>query len=265
MSESIDRRDINGVPVNVTCKRELFVQLDQLFIEPSAKPCRSVFFLNAHCYNLAIADSEYCKVLTESDYVLNDGIGVSIAGKLKGIKFRENLVGTDLIPDYLEHIHQRDLKVFFYGSRPGVVDDLLKKYNSKGWNLKLAGAHGYIGHPEEGKVVDIINAFKPDVLVLGLGVPLQEKWASKYRKMLSTTKVIFAGGAIIDNMSDSIPRAPLWMRKLKSEWIFRLYLEPKRLASRYFLGIPLFFWYILTGQRPKLVDQTKKRSIRRRD
>jgi exopolysaccharide biosynthesis WecB/TagA/CpsF family protein len=95
--------------------------------------------------------------------------------------------------------------------------------------------------------------FKPDLIVLGMGMPKQEKIAALIRDSRIPTLVV-CGGAIIDFMGNKIKRAPLWVRKFGCEWVYRLVLEPKRLYKRYVLGNPAFIFRMLRMHRVVQTD-----------
>ena len=97
---------------------------------------------------------------------------------------------------------------------------------------------------EERAVIARINALAPDILLVAMGVPRQEKWIAAHRKELVCGAAMAVGG-LLDFVSERIPRAPLWMRKLGIEWCFRLYQEPLRLFRRYVIGNPLFLLRVL--------------------
>ena len=106
--------------------------------------------------------------------------------------------------------------------------------------------NGYFDNDEE--IVNDINNSKAELLIVGMGVPLQEKWLYLNSQKLSNVKLSVAGGAIFDFMSNKVRRAPKIIRKLKMEWIFRLLLEPKRLWRRYLIGNFKFVYYIVKGR-----------------
>ena len=85
-----------------------------------------------------------------------------------------------------------------------------------------------------------INNLKPDILVVGFGMPLQEKWILNNQEKL-LVKVIMTGGNCFRYISGKEKRAPIWMRKYGMEWFFRFIQEPRRLFKRYLIGNPLFF------------------------
>jgi exopolysaccharide biosynthesis WecB/TagA/CpsF family protein len=91
----------------------------------------------------------------------------------------------------------------------------------------------------QGSVVDAINAARPDLLLVGLGNPRQEHWIDANLKHLEVG-VVAGVGALIDFLSDSIPRAPRFVRRIRLEWAFRLALEPRRMFMRYVIGNPAF-------------------------
>ena len=210
------------------------------------KPVR-IFWANAHSVNVSEGDPEYRRALGKAEFLLNDGAGMALAGKAFGCPFPDNLNGTDWIPRFLDYLQQEHpgMTVYFLGSKEEIIATAADKFRKKWGRLILGGRHhGY--YSDENAILEEIKRAKPQVLIVGMGIPLQEKFITKHWKHLQASgiRIAMAGGAIFDFLSGSIPRAPLWMRKLRLEWIFRLWLEPKRLASRYLLGNPYFCWLI---------------------
>jgi exopolysaccharide biosynthesis WecB/TagA/CpsF family protein len=179
---------------------------------------------------------------------LNDGAGVDLAGKLKGIRFEENMNGTDLIPELLQLFAEAGLSVYFFGAQPDVIQAAVAEIARLNPNLSIAGfSHGYVDNPES--VVERINASGAGAVVLGLGVPSQELWVDRYGSRLTNVRVCVSGGAIFDFISGRFKRAPVFMRRLSLEWIFRLMQEPRRLFQRYIPGNVLFLYYVLVRYR----------------
>jgi exopolysaccharide biosynthesis WecB/TagA/CpsF family protein len=77
-----------------------------------------------------------------------------------------------------------------------------------------------------------------------MGVPTQEIWIRENKDKLKNVKLFVAGGAILDFLSGRVKRAPLFVRQMSLEWLFRLVLEPVRLWKRYIIGNILFFYYV---------------------
>ena len=202
-----------------------------------------LFFLNAHCFNFAQKDREYFDILNSCDYLLNDGIGIKIASKIEKLVLKKNLNGTDFIPEIAEMAAKKGYKIFLLGAKDGIAEEAAVKLKEKFEGLQIAGVHSGYGLDES--VLEMINNSKPDILIAGMGVPMQEKWIRENKSKLGSVKLFVGGGAILDFLSQRIRRAPLLIRKIGLEWLFRLCLEPGRLWRRYLVGNFLFFYYIL--------------------
>ena len=110
----------------------------------------------------------------------------------------------------------------------------------------LAGSHsGFFNKPED--VINALKAAKAEVLVVGTGVPRQEKFLFEHWGEIADTgiRIAVAGGAIIDHFAGAVTRAPMIWRKMRMEWLYRLLCEPKRLWQRYLIGNLVFFWHLL--------------------
>lgn len=227
--------------VNNLSSAEFFRCLDNRL---SAGQQVTVNFLNAHCFNVAQTDREYRNALDRGTFLLNDGIGVDIAGWLCGIRFRENLNGTDLIPDILEFAEKTSLSVYLYGSHEEVVTAAIDQIRLSYPDLSLAGySNGF--ETDANLITDDINATRPDIVIVGMGVPRQELWVDENSKHLESVRLFVCGGAILDFLSGEAMRAPLVLRKLRLEWLFRLLREPGRLFSRYITGSFRFLFHIV--------------------
>ena len=202
-----------------------------------------LFFLNAHCFNLAQKDREYFDILNSCDYLLNDGIGIKIASKIEKLVLKKNLNGTDFIPEIAEMASKKGYKIFLLGAKDGIAEEAAVKLKEKFEGLQIAGVHS--GYGLDDSVLELINNSKADILIAGMGVPMQEKWIRENKSKLGSVKLFVGGGAILDFLSQRIRRAPLFMRKFGLEWVFRLCLEPGRLWRRYLVGNFLFFYYML--------------------
>ena len=97
------------------------------------------------------------------------------------------------------------------------------------------------------EIAAAVNACRPDILLVALGVPRQELWLAKHRDELHCGAAIAVGG-LLDFVSGRIPRAPAWLRRCGLEWTYRLYQEPIRLFRRYVLGNPAFVLRVLLSR-----------------
>ncbi|GGH88678.1 N-acetylglucosaminyldiphosphoundecaprenol N-acetyl-beta-D-mannosaminyltransferase [Pullulanibacillus pueri] len=241
----MENRLLGNVKVNVTNRNEI---LSKITTRLNEKQKTVILFLNAHCYNIAQKDDIYRKHINASDFVLNDGIGVELGAKLFNFRFDENLNGTDFTPQLLEAAAISGDSIFLLGGQPGVAETAKTKLERRIPGLKIVGcSDGYFTHSQ--KIVEQINQSKADIVIVGMGVPLQEKWIYNHKDLIHST--LFVGvGAYIDFASERIKRAPSLLRKMRMEWLYRLLHEPKRLWKRN-IGSLIFFYYIFKNKSRK--------------
>ena len=198
-----------------------------------------VSFLNAHNANIAYSDPVFAEALDDF-LILPDGIGVDVAAKLLyGAPFPDNLNGTDFVPAFLQ-ASTRPLTVGLLGATRVNAEAASVKLSALAVQHNFVVVHdGYFSAAEEQRIVDRIEKLRPDVLLVAMGVPRQELWIARHIDARHCTLPI-AVGALLDFLSGTVPRAPLWMRQLRLEWLFRLWVEPGRLWRRYVVGNPLF-------------------------
>ena len=193
-------------------------------------------FVNAHAMNSAAQSKKFFEALMAADIVLRDGSGMAILLRLLNQSPGLNLNGTDLIPKIMRQYAGRQIALF------GTQDPYLRRARERVMKQLAPGSmvlttHGF---RETEDYVHLAATHKPDLIVLGMGMPRQEEVACVLRHAVGYPCLIVCGGAIIDFMGGKTSRAPVWMRKTGIEWLFRLALEPKRLFHRYVIGNPLF-------------------------
>ncbi|MEM7565676.1 MAG: WecB/TagA/CpsF family glycosyltransferase [Pseudomonadota bacterium] len=195
-------------------------------------------FVNAHCVNVAMHDPAYRAALTGADLLLPDGAGIAIAARLQGERFTANLNGTDLFLPLCEAAAVRDLSVYFLGSAPGVAEGAARAARRRVPALRVAGhRHGYF--ESDGPVLSDIAASGADIVLVAMGVPRQELWIARHRSAIQA-RLVVGVGAQFDFWSGRMPRAPEPLRRAGLEWVYRLGLEPRRMAGRYVAGNPAF-------------------------
>ncbi len=146
-----------------------------------------------------------------------------------------NMNGTDLIPDIIRAYSGRRAALF--GTRSPWLDRAREKMEAEGL-VVVACVDGF--SPIEA-YLDIAAETKPELVVLAMGMPRQEQISVRLVERLTRPTLIVNGGAILDFLGERVTRAPTFMQKTGTEWVYRLSLEPRRLARRYVLGIPIFF------------------------
>lgn len=203
----------------------------------------TVNFINAHCVNVARNSRSYRRALGDSDLLLPDGIGVEIAARMSGLEKPENLNGTDLFPLICEGAASEGVGLFLLGGLPGVADAAASWACGKFPSLRIRGTHdGYFDRCDEDALIERINRSGAAILFVGFGVPLQEEWIARNRHRLDAPVVLGVGG-LFDYYSGRIARAPAPIRAVRCEWVWRLAMEPRRMANRYLVGNAIFLAY----------------------
>jgi len=201
-------------------------------------------FVNPACVNIAAVDPQYRAALAHADWVCPDGIGMKIAGRILGRPIRQNLNGTDLFPRLCESLAASGRRLYLLGARPGVAEATARWAQQQFPQLRIAGTRcGYFDAEDEEAVIAAIRRSGADVLLVAMGVPAQDLWLRRNLKKTGARVGIGVGG-LFDFYGGRIPRAPLWLREIGGEWVYRLIQEPRRMWRRYLIGNFTFLWRI---------------------
>lgn len=202
-------------------------------------------FVNTDCLNKAWNNDAYCKILNGFERVYADGSGIKLVSVIRGWTLLDNVNGTDMFPRLCEALAEQGTSVFLLGGRPGVAEACAHAMQTRYPGLRVAGVmHGYFAQDDNDAVIQRINESGAGVLLVAFGAPDQEFWIAKHSHQLAPAVRIGVGG-LFDFYSGRISRAPLWMRRIGQEWIWRLMQEPARMWRRYLLGNPLFLFRVL--------------------
>ena len=232
-----DTFTVLGVDISNTSMEEA---LDWCVGEARSRPASVLAFVNAACFNEKVENSDYATAVQAADRVLPDGIGVKLAARFQGVSLVANVNGTDLFPRLCERAVEEHLSVFLLGARPGVPEAVATTMIEQYPDLQIAGTqHGYFTSEEEDEVIATINASGADILLVAFGVPRQELWVHAHRDRLHVGLIQGVGG-LFDFYSGRIERAPIWLREIGLEWVWRLIQEPSRMWKRYVMGNPKF-------------------------
>ncbi len=242
-----DDRSLQILGVEVTdVTRRRAVEIIEDAIREYRGQTHSIYFVNAHTLNLASGDASYRDVLNSADHVFGDGTGVRWASRLQGAPVQDNLVGTDLVPTLFEQTADRGHRYFMLGSDSQTIREAAQyaDENFSGWT-RAGFHHGYLTDPDlTAAAIRLINQSESDVLLVGMGNPLQERWVREHRHELKVP-VCMAIGGLFDYWAGNVSRAPQWLRRLGHEWLWRLFQQPGDKARRYLVGNPLFLSRIL--------------------
>lgn len=245
--------DILGVRVDDLSKKDVIE-----FILKAAAERRKVViaYANVHAVNLACADAWFRDFLNASDVVFCDGFGVKLAAWLLHRRRIERFTPPDWLPELAARCVEKGLSVFLLGSRPGVAERAAEKLATAAPGFSAAGVyHGYFNRNPTGvenrETIERINRTGANVLLIGFGMPLQERWIAENRARLDAD-VIMTMGAGFDYLAGEVWRAPSWATGCGLEWLGRLLVEPRRLWKRYLIGNPLFFWRVFLQKLGRL-------------
>lgn len=182
-------------------------------------------------------DEEFHKCYEDAALSIADGKPLIWISKLYNNPIKEKISGSDVFPRLCELAQKKGYKMFFLGAAEGVAakaaDNLRQKY--PGINIVGTYSPEYGFEKDESKVrqiVEIVKETSPDILIVALGAPKQEKFMYKYRDELNVP-LSLGLGASIDFEAGNVKRAPKWMSNAGLEWLYRIFQEPKRMAKRY--------------------------------
>jgi N-acetylglucosaminyldiphosphoundecaprenol N-acetyl-beta-D-mannosaminyltransferase len=196
--------------------------------------CRVVVTPNVNHAVLLYEQPALREVYRHADLVLADGAPLIALARLRGRPLPERVAGSDLVPRLLAGAPD-GLRVYLLGAGPGVAETAAEEIHARWPQAKVVGCAspplGFEHDPAvDGEVVDAVNQARPDLLVVGLGAPKQELWVHRHRHRLRAGVAVCAG-ATIDFLAGNRPRAPRWMQQTGLEWLYRISVEPKRLAG----------------------------------
>ena len=184
--------------------------------------------VNPETLMIAEKDLELKKILKDDSVsFVPDGIGVVKAAKMIGVDVKERIPGIEIAEKLFEFANESKKSLYLFGTKQEVLNNLKEKIEKNYSNIKLLGmTNGYVENKEE-EFQKIIKK-EPDIVLVALGIPAQEKLIYKYFKDFK--KGIFVGvGGSFDVLSGTKKRAPQIFIKTNTEWLYRILKEPKRI------------------------------------
>jgi len=178
-------------------------------------------------------DHELRDIINACPLVNVDGAGVILGARFLGVNIPERVAGIDLMDKLIESSAQKGYGVYFFGAKEEIVTRVIEIYKEKYPELNVAGyRNGYYTEQDEENIVQDIKNSKADILFVAMGSPKKEIFLSKYSEKMEVPFTMGVGGSF-DVVAGKVKRAPMWMQRLDSEWVFRLVQEPKRMWKRY--------------------------------
>lgn len=236
--------DILGVKVASLTMGEAVSQAERYMEERAGAIIATA---NAEMLLRAVKDDELRRILNAAALVVPDGAGTVWAAHHLGYAMPERVAGFDLVQELLRRAPARRQKVFFFGAGPGIAEAAKKKAEELYPGLLVVGTRdGYFTPEEEPSILTAIREAAPDLLLVALGVPRQEKWLAKYQEAMGASLSIGVGGTF-DVMAGTVRRAPYWMQRAKLEWLYRGLAQPKRIGR--LMALPQFVWRVHAAKK----------------
>ncbi len=209
---------------------------------------RMVVTADASMHVQAATDPELLRIVREADLVTPDSTGILWAARRLGAPLRERVSGVDLAELLCAASAAEGVDIFFFGAAPGIADAAAEEMRRRYPGCRIVGtADGFLRSPDhEATLLARLRDLKPDVLLVAMGIPRQEKWIKAHQKELGIPLCMGVGGTL-DVFSGQVRRAPLWMQKRGLEWLYRLWMNPRKFTK--VLTLPVFVWRVLSRRR----------------
>jgi N-acetylglucosaminyldiphosphoundecaprenol N-acetyl-beta-D-mannosaminyltransferase len=215
---------------------------------PQRQP-KLVFASNGHAIALAAQDEAFRFIFEQADIIHADGQAAVFASRMTATPIPERSATTDFIHDASKLAAEHGLRFFLLGATEEANAQAARVLRETYPGLQIVGRrHGYFGREEEDEICDEINLTQPDVVWVGLSVPLEYEFAVRNKTRLRAGWLVTCGGCY-NFVTGAYKRAPAWMQAFGLEWLFRLVKEPKRLFWRYAVTNPIAIFLLLTRTR----------------
>lgn len=203
------------------------------------KKKRFIITVNPETLMISENDNELKAILDSNFSYVADGIAVVKAARKLGINVNERITGIDIAEYLLNVANENSYSIYLFGAKEEVINLLVDKIKNEYQNIKILGySNGYVDDYD--KVMKKIVKLNPDICMVALGIPLQEKLIYKYFKEVKKGIYIGVGGSF-DVLSGSKKRAPKIFIKLNLEWLYRIVKEPKRIKRFWNNNIKFMF------------------------
>lgn len=240
--------DLCGVGIHKYSFKEVVDTITNELTQPSVSAPKYVVTPNAQHLVTLQQDAYFQEIYKSAFLSVPDGVPLLWAAKLLGTPLKDRVNGTDLFERLCEVSADKGFKVFLLGGRPGAADAAASLLQNRYPRLEIVGTYcppyGFETLSDElAQINSAIKTAGPDILFVGLGAPKQEKWIYENYQQLGVP-ISLGIGVSFELVSGMVTRAPKFMQNLGLEWLFRLFMEPRRLWKRYVLGNSIFVWLV---------------------
>ena len=216
----------------------------------SDRPCLFFTTINGQVVSLAASDTRVRRLFEAADLISADGMSVVLASRMgPGPRLPERVATTDAFHDAAHIACEIGASFYFLGGTEDVNRAAVERVRELYPRLNIVGHRsGFFEPREEADVVAHINGAGPDVLWIGLGVPLQQEFVQRYLYRLTNVGVAKSCGGLFDFLAGKSRRAPLWMQTAGLEWAYRAWRDPLRLGWRYLTTNPHAAYWLLRAR-----------------
>lgn len=205
-----------------------------------------IFTPNPEMVMEARKNREFMAVLNSSTMNVPDGIGIIYGSRFTSNPIKERVAGYDLMLGVFDRMKDMGKTAYFFGGAPGIADRAKFAIEERFPGLKVVGtANGYFDKNREKEIIAEINELKPDLLLVGIGFPKQEKWIYDNIKDLNIKAAVGVGGSF-DGWCGNVPRAPKFFIDHNIEWFYRLIKQPSRIGRM--MQLPLFMLVVIRNK-----------------
>lgn len=231
------RAYIKGLPISQESHQEVLDAMAQAIDKREVG--RYISITNTESMYHGLRDEGHGRFIRNADFSLCDGVGVIVAGKAWGHDI-ERFNGPVLQLEASDFGRARGWRHFFYGGKDGVAEEMARRLKEQFPGLNVVGTYTppfrALTPEEDQQVVDQINATQPDIVWVGLGLLKQERWIADHLHRVKAPWMVGVGAAF-DYHAGTVPWAPWVLRALGLEWLFRLIIQPKLRAKRYWWSL----------------------------
>jgi N-acetylglucosaminyldiphosphoundecaprenol N-acetyl-beta-D-mannosaminyltransferase len=189
---------------------------------------------NLHSLHLFHRSSEMRRFYAQCQLTHVDGMSLVMLGRMMGLPLERchRTTYLDWIEEFLKAAADRCWTIYILGGPPefamAVPDVLYAKFPG----LAVKTHHGFVTDADDDSILEEITACEPEIVMVGMGMPRQEEWILRNRGQLKAP-ILFSCGAAFEYLAGVQQRPPRWAGQMGVEWLFRLVMNPRRLASRY--------------------------------
>jgi N-acetylglucosaminyldiphosphoundecaprenol N-acetyl-beta-D-mannosaminyltransferase len=219
-------------------------QIQTILKWASTRESKTVCVANVHMLMEAHWNPEFANVLKNADLVTPDGMPLVWMMRQMGVHYQDRVAGMDIFLALCQFAKTLNLSVFFLGSQIEILSQMRKRLDQEFPQLKIAAMEPLPFHPlteiEDEALIQKINSSGAGIVLVSLGCPKQENWMAQHKGKIQA--VMIGVGGVFPVYAGIQKRAPLIVRNLGLEWLYRWIQEPRRLWGRYIKTIPPFIW-----------------------